>query len=85
MTVLALASGPRVVAIIGGALLVWLVFGGMVAEYGRERGYPWFPLFLSAIFLGFPLVLLVVTIGSGPVHSTANQHSTTGDDRGATP
>lgn len=34
--------------------------------YGRDLGYPFFPLFISAVFLGFPIVLLAVTIGAGP-------------------
>jgi cation transporter-like permease len=34
----------------------------LVAFYGRDKGYPFFPLFVAASFLSFPVVLLVVTI-----------------------
>jgi hypothetical protein len=41
----------------------------LVAAYGHDFGYPAFPLFLASLFIGFPIVLLVVAIGSrhGPV------------------
>jgi hypothetical protein len=45
---------------------VWLLFAAGTAEYGRSRGYPFFPLFIASVFLGFPLVLLAVTLAAGP-------------------
>ena len=69
MTLLALTTGARIAIISGGALLVWLVLAVLVADYGRGKGFPFFPLFISAVFLGpvgWALVLLAVTIGAGP-------------------
>lgn len=48
-----------------GLVVVYLLLDGIVAEYGRSRGFPWWPLFISGAFLGFPLVLLAVTV-AGP-------------------
>lgn len=44
--------------------IAWTVMALMTATYGRDHNYPWFPLFLAALFVGFPVVLLVVAIGS---------------------
>src|ERR1017187_2290338 len=45
-----------------------------VAFYGQGRGDPFFPLFVSALFLSFPVVLLVVTIAAD---STAQSEADT--------
>lgn len=62
MAVFALSTTGRIEVWVGLGLLVWLVLSACVALYGSSRGYPFFPLFVCGIFLGFPLVLLVVTV-----------------------
>ena len=61
----ATASG---VLLAGGVAFVaiWLLLSGAVANYGRRWGYPWLPVFLCALFVGWPVVLLVVTVANGP-------------------
>jgi hypothetical protein len=61
----AIASN-QVPIIILGAVVIWLVLAALVAEYGRGKGFPWFPLFICGVFLSWALVLLAVTIGGGP-------------------
>jgi peptidoglycan/LPS O-acetylase OafA/YrhL len=51
--------------VIAGAL-IWTVLAILVAMYATMKGYPGFPIFLAAVFLGFPLVLLAVTVAAGP-------------------
>ncbi len=34
--------------------------------YGTGRGFRFWPLFIAAVFLGFPLVLLGITLAAGP-------------------
>jgi hypothetical protein len=44
----------------------WIVMAGLTALYGWQWGYPFFPIFLAALFPpGFPVVLLVITIAVG--------------------
>lgn len=62
----ALTPGARVEILIAAGAILWLGFAAMTAGYGREQGYPFVPLFIAAVFLGFPLVLLVVAIAAGP-------------------
>jgi hypothetical protein len=45
------------------AALVHLLVSLMVANYGESKGFGFGPLFLAALFLGFPTVLLAVAIG----------------------
>lgn len=55
--------------IIGVAVFVlWLAVAAMVAGYGHGKGFPFFPLFISAFFLGplWPLVLLGIALAAGP-------------------
>lgn len=59
-------TGQHFVLVVVGALVIWTAAAWVTAEYGRGKGFPFFPLFLSAWFLGFPLVLLAITIGAGP-------------------
>lgn len=49
----------------GVLLILWLLLAAAVAEHGRSKGYAWFPLFICGVFLGWPLVLLGVTLASG--------------------
>lgn len=44
------------------AVVIKTAIDVLVAFYGRDKGYPFFPTFVSSYFLGFPLVLFVVTI-----------------------
>lgn len=64
MTLIALTTAGRVESLIVVGVVIWLVLALMVAAYGGGFGYPFFPLFVSAVFLGFPLVLLAVTIAA---------------------
>lgn len=63
------AQSREIVVIASLALgLIWLVACAAVANYGNGKGYPFLPLFIAAVFLGpigWPLVLLAVTIGAG--------------------
>lgn len=59
---LAVISSSAVTSVLVVAAVAWLTANLLVASYGRDKGYPFFPIFVSAWFLGFPLVLLVVTI-----------------------
>lgn len=60
---------------ISGAALIFIVFGVLiwaggalaVAGYGGSRGYPFVPLFASALAVGWGLVLVAVTIIAGPL------------------
>lgn len=61
------------ISILAGGL-VWLVLCVAVAAYGNGKGYPFFPLFISGVFLGpigWPLVLLAVTIAAGRAEKTS--------------
>jgi hypothetical protein len=65
LTAYATVNGTSILAIAGGAIIVWLALSAAVAEYGRSNGYSWWGLFLSGVFLSWALVLLAVTIGVG--------------------
>lgn len=45
---------------------VWIVLAVVVASYGEGRGYPFAPLLICGLVLGWALVLLAVVIGTGP-------------------
>jgi hypothetical protein len=40
----------------------WIVGAFAAAAYGKDKDYPFTPLFLSALMIGWPIVLLAVTI-----------------------
>jgi len=42
--------------------IVWLLCAVAVTYYADTRGYPWFAIFISALFLGFPVVLFVLAV-----------------------
>jgi hypothetical protein len=66
---LATLTTKQIDATIVGAVALWLALSVAVALYGNARGYPFFPLFICAAFLGpfgWVIVLLVVTIAAGP-------------------
>lgn len=65
MTLLALSSLGDFAILIGAAVTIWLVAALLVADYGHGKGFAFWPLFIAALFLGFPLVLLGVTLASG--------------------
>jgi len=60
-----ISASALLVAVIIIGIIIYLAINFMVATYGRDRGYPFFPLFVASWFLGFPLVLLVITIAAG--------------------
>lgn len=66
MTAFAITTGGKVAVIFAAAIALNLIVTWLVASYGRDKGYPFAPLFVSAFFLGFPLVLLAIVIGAGP-------------------
>jgi len=53
-------------AVISGFVVLWVLGAIAVAGYGRNRGYPWLPLFFCGLFLYWPIVLLAIVIGVGP-------------------
>ena len=66
MIPLAVSSVAQVVI---GIAFVYLVLNVAVADYGRSHGYPFLPLLIAGLFIGFPFVLLAVAIASR--HRTA--------------
>jgi hypothetical protein len=70
VSIFGLTTAGRVGIVIAAGLAIILIADALVASYGRDRGYPFVPLFISAIFLGFPLVLLAIVIGAGPTRQT---------------
>ena len=46
-------------------LALKLIIDYLVASYGSDQGFPFVPLFVSSFFLGFPLVLLAIAVGTG--------------------
>ena len=63
-----LAAMSSLEALVFGAVVVfvvWTVAAWLAAEYAYRRRFPFWPVFLCAVFLGFPLVLLAVVIGAG--------------------
>lgn len=48
------------------AVTLWVGASLITAVYGRDKRYPFFPLFVASLFVGFPVVLLVITIAVGP-------------------
>ena len=66
MVFAALSSGSRLAVIAAGAFVIWLIAAFMTATYGTGRGFRFWPLFIAAVFLGFPLVLLGITLAAGP-------------------
>lgn len=65
MSVFGLTTAGRVGVIIAAVVAIMLIGDLLVASYGRDKGYPFVPLCISAIFLGFPRVLLAIVIGAG--------------------
>jgi hypothetical protein len=61
----ALSTNARIEIGIGAGVLIYVIINALVAGYGRTKGYPFFPLFVASLFIGFPVVLLVVTIAAG--------------------
>jgi hypothetical protein len=57
------SAHPASVLILTAAGL-YATLAAMAALYGYSHGYPFFPLLVAAIFLGFPLVTLLVAIAS---------------------
>ena len=73
MSVIAtITTGDRLLILAGVAVIAWLFQALLVGNYGDARGFRFWPLFLSALFIGFPLVLLAVTIGRGVADTVAS-------------
>jgi hypothetical protein len=53
--------------ILFGAGAVWFFSSFFVAAYASDKGFPFFPILLVAWCIGFPLPLLLVAIGAGPI------------------
>ncbi len=70
MLIPAYISNTTVLWIVIGSAAMWLLIAAAVAEYARDLGFPFFPIFLAALFspplLGPMFVLLLVTVGAGP-------------------
>lgn len=43
-------------------VVIWLAQAGCVALYASAKLYPWFPVFLASLFLGFALPVLLLAI-----------------------
>jgi hypothetical protein len=61
----ALTTATRTALILAGGFVVWGLLAAMVASYGYGKGFSFWPLFLSGVFLGFPVVLLAIAIAVG--------------------
>ena len=64
MLALALTSGARVAIGAVCAAGLWLLFSLATATYGANRGFRFWPLLVCSFLIGFPLVLLAVTIAA---------------------
>lgn len=47
------------------AFAVWSIAAVLTAEYAGRHGFAYWPTFWSTMFLGFPIVLLAITVGAG--------------------
>jgi hypothetical protein len=65
VSLFALTASARLALILAAAIVVAVALDAMVASYGYGKGFRFWPLFISAIFLGFPLVLLTIAIAGG--------------------
>jgi hypothetical protein len=57
-------AGINYPVLIVGGVVAYALLNVLVALYGRDKGYPFFPIYVASWFLGFPLVLLVVTVAA---------------------
>lgn len=73
-------TGSHLWVLAAGAAAIWLLLAAAAAEYGRWHGFPWFPLFASALFLSWPIVLLAVAIGSRLRSPSPNAASRFGEE-----
>ena len=64
MLAFALTSGDRVLIGVVVVAAAWLMLAMMTATYGANRGFDFGPLFVCSLLIGFPLVLLAITIGA---------------------
>jgi hypothetical protein len=42
--------------------VIWVAQAGCVALYASAKRYPWLPVFLASLFLGFPLPVLLLAL-----------------------
>jgi hypothetical protein len=52
----------KLLIVLAALLTIKLTLDVLVADYGRGPGHPFWPLLISAVFLGFPAVLFVVAL-----------------------
>lgn len=52
------------VLILLAAFVVWITASWATAEYGRSKGFAFFPLFVASVFLSPALVLLAIAISA---------------------
>jgi hypothetical protein len=51
--------------VLAGIAVVWIAVSVVGALYPWSKGYPFLPMFIAALFLGFPIVVFVVAIAVG--------------------
>ncbi len=55
-------TGPPVLTIFIILLVVNVAASIAVASYGARKGFPFAPVLIASVFVGFPLVLLVIAV-----------------------
>lgn len=66
-------SPTEIWVIVGIVVAVWVVVAGGVSAYARHKGFPWFPIFLGAMWC-WPLVLVLVALAGGKLDRTPKPH-----------
>jgi hypothetical protein len=57
-----MTTPEKLLIVVAALLAIKLIIDVLVAFYGRDRGHPFWPLLISCVFLGFPVVLFVVAM-----------------------
>lgn len=60
----AMTTAVRIDLLLLCAIGLWLLGASATATYGYNRGFRFWPLLACGIFLGFPLVLLALTVAT---------------------
>lgn len=69
---IAMTTATRLDLIVLIAVLLWLLLSAATATYGANRGFRFWPLLACGLLIGFPWVLLAVTIAT-PLVSTGTR------------
>lgn len=69
---IAMTTATRIDLIVLIAVLLWLLLAAATATYGANRGFRFWPLLACGLLIGFPWVLLAVTIAT-PLVSTGTR------------